>query len=136
MSGSREFGTYTPQRFKCISIIGSSNGATQLSALGAVSSLGRVRFRGGSTDNISAPVSSTVSQLVAFHTPSVDNDTEVHRLKKLHCNGIKSICNKRRGPVIHVCGIASELSQRLAHCRSVCCLMGDFGLLKHHKDGE
>ena len=47
----REFGTSTPQRFKCISIIGSSNGATQLSALGAVSSLGRVRFRGGSTDN-------------------------------------------------------------------------------------
>ena len=34
-----------PQRFKCISIMGSSNGATQLSALGAVSSLGRVRFR-------------------------------------------------------------------------------------------
>ena len=34
-----------PQRLKCISIMGSSNGATQLSALGAVSSLGRVRFR-------------------------------------------------------------------------------------------
>ena len=34
-----------PQRLKCISIVGSSNGATQLSTLGAVSSLGRVRFR-------------------------------------------------------------------------------------------
>ena len=34
-----------PQRFKCIGIMGSSNGATQLSALGAVSSLRRVRFR-------------------------------------------------------------------------------------------
>ena len=33
------------QRFKCIGIMGSSNGATQLPALGAVSSLGRVRFR-------------------------------------------------------------------------------------------
>ena len=33
------------QRLKCISIMGSSNGATQLSALGAGSSLGRVRFR-------------------------------------------------------------------------------------------
>ena len=34
-----------PQRFKCISIMGDSNGAAQLSALGAVSLLGRVRFR-------------------------------------------------------------------------------------------
>ena len=33
------------QRFKCIGIMASSNGAAQLSALGAVSSLGRVRFR-------------------------------------------------------------------------------------------
>ena len=37
-----------PQRFKCISIMGSSNrqtGAKQLFALGAVSSLGRVHFQ-------------------------------------------------------------------------------------------
>ena len=34
-----------PQSFKCNSIEGSSNRAMQLSALGAVSSLGRVRFR-------------------------------------------------------------------------------------------
>ena len=34
-----------PQRFKCIGIMGSSNEAAQLSALGAVSSLWRVRFR-------------------------------------------------------------------------------------------
>ena len=33
------------QRFKCISIIGYFNGAAQLSTLGAVSSLRRVRFR-------------------------------------------------------------------------------------------
>ena len=48
MSALRSSEASAPQRFKCISIMGSSNGATKLSALGAVSSLGGSVF-GGST---------------------------------------------------------------------------------------